>query len=76
MREPGKLRQPEALGEGVDAGVLEEGDAVVVGRGDRGIVFERVARDGGEVVAFVDVLEDCGGGVDVVIGELDAAGRG
>lgn len=69
----GEGGQAETFGQCVDSGVTEEGDAAVVWTGDGGVVFHCVAADGGEVVAFVDVFEDGGAGVDVVIGEGDAA---
>lgn len=70
----GELGQAEALGESVDAGVAQEGDAVVVWAGNARVVFHRVAADCGEVVALVDVFEHGGAGVDVVVGELNATG--
>lgn len=75
--EGGEGREVEALGEGVDAGVAEQSDAVVVRGGDGGVVFHGLgALEGGEVVAFVEVLEHAGGGGEVVVGELDAPGLG
>ncbi|KAI6876571.1 hypothetical protein KC338_g32 [Hortaea werneckii] len=75
--EGGEGGEVEALGEGVDAGVAEEGDAVVVRGRHRGVVFHGLrALQRREVVAFVEVLEHAGGGVQVVVGELDASGLG
>ena len=55
--------------------MAEESDAIVVGLGDRGVEFHGCAGgEGGEVVGFVEVFEDGGGGVDVVVGEVDASG--
>lgn len=52
----------KALGECVDAGVTEEGNAVGVWRRDGGVGFKRGAAEGGEVVAFVEEFEEAGGG--------------
>ena len=74
VRERCEGREAETLCEGVDAGVAEEGDAVVVRGGSGGVIFHCLAGgEGGEVVGFVEVLEDGGGGVEVVAGEVDAA---
>lgn len=69
-----KSRQAEALSKGVDASVVEESDAAVVGAGHGRVVFHGVTADGGEVVALVDVLKHGGTSVNVIVGELDAAG--
>jgi hypothetical protein len=74
VRDLRESREAEALGERVDACVAEERDAAVVGGRDGRVVFHCVAADGREVVALVDVLEHGGAGVDVIVGELDAAG--
>jgi len=51
-----------ALGECVDAGVAEEGDAVGVWCWDGWVGFEGGAAEGGEVVAFVEEFEEAGCG--------------
>lgn len=68
----------EAVGERVDAGVDEEAEAVVVGGGLAGVLFERGVARGrglfGEVFACVEVF-DCGAhGVGVDVGHDDLAG--
>lgn len=62
----------ERLGEGVDAGVLEELGAGVVEGGDGGVGFEGALAGqlAGEVLAGVEVFEEAGDGVDVVFEEL------
>lgn len=64
------------LGEGVDAGVLEELVAAVVDGGDGGIgLKDALAWELlGEVLARVEVLEEASDGVDVVFGELNLTG--
>lgn len=52
----------EALGECVDAGMPQEGDAVGVWCRDGGVGFEGGATEGGEVVAFVEEFEEAGCG--------------
>jgi hypothetical protein len=65
-----------ALGEGVDARVLEQLVARVVDLGQAGVGLEdALAGDlAGEVLAGVEVLEEAADGVDVVVEELNLAG--
>lgn len=63
----------ELLGEGVDAGVLEELVARVVDLGLRGVLLEdalpgELAR---EVLARIEVFEEAAGRIDVFALELD-----
>lgn len=75
VREGGKLWETVAFRQGVDAGMTEETHAVVIGGGHGGVVFHVcAAREGGEVVGFVEVFEDGGRGHEVVVGQGDAAG--
>lgn len=64
------------VGEGVDAGVLEELVAAVVDGRDGGIGLEDALAWEllGEVLARVEVLEEASDGVDVVFGELNLTG--
>jgi len=71
----GKCRQTKSLSNGVDAGMAKESDTAVVGAWDGWVVFHGVTADSGEVVALVDVLENCRTGVDVIVGEFNAARR-
>ena len=57
-----------------DVGVAEQGDALSIWGGDGGVVFERVAGDGGEVVGLVEEFEERGDGGEIFVGEGDAAG--
>lgn len=65
----------ELVGQGVDAGVLEELLAGLVDLGKRGVIFElSLARNlPGEVVAGVEVFEEAADCVDFLRGELDLA---
>lgn len=77
VREAGERGHAKALRVRVDARVPEEREAVVVGGGDAGVVFEGLrAREGGEVVLLVEVFEHGRGCGRVVVGELDATALG
>lgn len=71
----GKCRQTKSLSNGVDAGMAKESDTTVVGAWDGWIVLHGVAADCGEVVSLVDVFKNGSAGVDVIVGELNAARR-
>jgi hypothetical protein len=71
----GKCRQTKSLSNGVDAGMAEESDTAVVWARDGRVVFHGVAADGGEVIALVDVLENGGTGVDIIVGQFNTTRR-
>lgn len=73
VRQGGEFGHAEALGQGVDAGVAQEGDAVFVGGVDGEVVFEVLAADCGVVVCFVEEFEEGGCGGEVFGLEFDAA---
>lgn len=70
--EKGKRLDTEALCEGVDARMAEEGNAFLVGNRDCGIVFECLrATKRREVVAFVEVFEEGCRCCKIILGELN-----
>lgn len=70
-----ELLEAELLGEGVDAGMLEQLVARVVdlGQGRVRLEFARVAELAGEVLARVEELEEAAYCVDVFVRELNLA---
>lgn len=73
-----EVREGEAVGEGVDAGVDEEAEAEVVGGGEAGVFFEGGVARGrgffGEVFGRVEVFDYGAHGVGVGVCEGDSAG--
>jgi len=75
VRNTGKCRQTKSLSNGVDPCMAKESDPAVVGTGNGWVVFHSVAADSREVVALVDVFQNGGTGVNIIVGQFDTARR-